>query len=52
MTAARWISLAREAVEEDPPGRQSAAELLPEVLAIAALLAAVLARENRTNETV
>ena len=51
MTAARWLSLAREAVEDDPPGRDAAAEMLPAVLALASLLAAILAREDRTDDT-
>jgi len=51
MTAARYLALARDAVEDDPPGREAAAELLPVVLAIAGLLAAVLVREDRGDES-
>lgn len=50
MTAARWLSLARDAVEDDPPGRDAAAELLPVALALASLLAAILVREDESDD--
>ena len=50
MTAARWINLARAAVEDDPPGRDAAAELLPVALDLASLLADILVREDGTND--
>lgn len=49
MTAERWLNLARDAVEDDPPGREAAAELLPVALALASLLAAILVREDGTD---
>jgi len=51
MTAARYLTLARAAVEDDPPGRESAAKMLPVALALASLLAAVLIREDRGDES-
>jgi hypothetical protein len=51
MTAARYLALARDAIEDDPPGRESAAEMLPVALALASLLAAVLAREDRGDDS-